>query len=340
MRSFGRQRFSLGLWVCAVYTLIICASLCIGISQSFLPAAVRRSVKALHVDVVAPWNASSLPLELLEGIRRIYSDRLFWSLLDQIADGTDLLRSANSDSERELSAIRWLRTRLELAWTAAAADRMRRAAPSRAALTADFSSDATQMMSLSGYTVELALKSSDYVVLDTKQNETLWLQRNKTQHVKQRGAAGSVAIDIQDLDKDEIQATLDALLTGASETLEELLMDLTGSLLQGIEQLGNDLPSIGAALWKEAKAEPSFAASVAQSRALLTASAENLSRLHPELHWDNLPSVLFLNGRQVSPDASSVALCAATIAAAHLAAYRIWDMMDPLKTAAIDDRER
>ncbi|KAK4530593.1 hypothetical protein CCYA_CCYA05G1450 [Cyanidiococcus yangmingshanensis] len=198
----------------------------------------------------------------------------------------------------------------------------------------------TGEMPLSGYTVEVALKSSEYLVLDARRNETLWMLNRSDPEKNAFAAFGLIPQDIQDLHRSELEKTLDVLLmreiwSAAMNPDSNLitnwgtLEDASGTLLSYIERLSNDLPSIGPVLFHEAKAQQMRTPSFAAAQKLLVESALNLSRLHAELEWSTLPSILYLNGRRVAPNSRSIAHCAATIGVANLAAHFLWFEFGP-----------
>jgi hypothetical protein len=494
---------------------LICLLLAVSSSQAIqeafdgptaLPGA-QRSAKTLQIGLVVDWNASSVPLEFLEGIRRAFGERLYWELLDRLAANPLQAKSAASGEVAARDAVEWLREHLSLELSASlsqdshiqreffsvAVDRARRALEVQvaqrvyaarmqlhAALEAEdrdklglnlaripeawalllcgeerlYFSDASMLsrlkehlqtcrarfqnmtkkpassldawrrhwlpgdtafgndhvrnsypeppwnahqvaqpqrgpvtlvilyadvfrdasfahfhrafresaksgnlfyilrarsamhcdaavqsnmtrspgeIPLNGYTVEVALKNTEYLALDARPNETLWTRNREDDAGSTLATSGFVSTDIQDLNRTELEKTLDALLmrrvwaTAALEKQEPMakqasLADPSGTLLSCIERLANDLPSFGSALFHEARMAPSLMPSLAKAQKVLVGSAQNLSRLHPELQWSTLPSVLYLNGRRVTPQTRAVAHCVSTIGAANLAA--------------------
>ena len=197
----------------------------------------------------------------------------------------------------------------------------------RVPLAAAAGTPATPPLSLAGYSVEVAIKSTDYIALDDERlGEHPGTAAANTATVTE-ASTEKVLEDVADLNRTEVDERLGVV---ALQSVLGALSDLgrsVGSRHQSIdplahgERLGGDLPSV-APLLLRAHAGPRtgipMAAPESLEEALLWLEA-HLQELGAGVSVSSLPSVLFINGRPVAPNAPRMLQCASAVYAAATA---------------------
>eukprot|EP00166_Cyanidium_caldarium_P002212 ctg_2218.g523 len=197
----------------------------------------------------------------------------------------------------------------------------------RVPLAAASGTPTTPPLSLAGYSVEVAIKSTDYIALDDESlGEHPGTAAAHTTTVTE-ASTEKVLEDVADLNRTEVDERLGVValqsVVGALSNVGHSVSSRHPSIdpLTYVEQLSGDLPSL-APLILRAHAGPRtgvpMAAPESLEEALLSLEA-HLQELGAGVSVSSLPSALFINGRPVASSAPRMLQCASAVYAAATA---------------------